>query len=74
MAISARVKFLVFLALAFIVVGSPATYKLTSKVFGAVKLRTADATGTPTNAGLVIHAGVLAALTYLFLKVTRESL
>lgn len=62
-------RFLIFLALIFIVISSPATYKLTSKILGVVKIRTADAAGTPTNLGLITHAAVLVALTHLFLNV-----
>lgn len=73
MKLSSQATFLLFIALAFIIVGSPTTYKLTSKALGVVKLRTADASGTPTNFGLVVHSIVLAGLSYLFLKVSKHS-
>ena len=71
MPFSARTNFLVFLALAFIILGSPATYKLTTKILGIVKVRTADAAGTPTNIGLVVHAAVFAAFAHLFLSLAK---
>ena len=68
---AARTNFLVFLALAFVILGSPATYKLTSKVLGIARIRTADAAGTPTNMGLIVHAAVFAAFAHLFLSLAK---
>lgn len=73
MALSAKTSLMIFLALAFIIVASPATFKLTTRVLGVAKLRTADAAGTPTNLGLVVHAAVLVGLTHLFLRLSKSS-
>ena len=65
---NARVQLLLFVAVLFVIIGSPATYKLTSKVTSLIRLRTDDAVGTPTNLGLIVHALVFTALFHLFLK------
>jgi hypothetical protein len=58
-----------FTALSFLIVGSPVVYKFTdAKIARFLKLDFADENGNPTNAGLVVHAIVLAILVYVFLR------
>ena len=58
-----------FVSLAFLIVGSPVVYKFTdSKIAEPLKWDLANATGTPTRSGLIVHALVLGILVYAFLR------
>ena len=53
-----------FLALLFIVLSSQPVYKITSSVFGPLKLRLADSAGNATRTGLVVHSLVFFIIAY----------
>lgn len=60
-----------FAALVFLIISSPAVYRLTDGVFfSTIKLRLADASGAPTKAGLIIHALVVFLIVWAYLKTT----
>lgn len=57
-----------FVALGFLIVGSPVVYNFTdAKIGKLVKMNFAD-NGVPTTTGLIVHAIVLALLVYAFLR------
>lgn len=62
-----------FVALVFLIVSSPAVYRLTDKAGSAVGMRLADSTGSPTKTGMVAHAVVMFAVTYAYLKGMQRS-
>lgn len=60
----------IFVALSFLIVGSPVVFKFTdTRIAPLLKLDFANQNGVPTRAGLVVHAIVIALLTYAYLRV-----
>lgn len=58
-----------FSALLFLVIASPATFKLVNDLLTVPLFKTkAISNGSPTKFGLVIHSVVFFALSYVFLK------
>ena len=47
-----------FSVVLFLLVVSPITYKLTNKIFGKLLGKIADANGSPTWTGIILHAVV----------------
>ncbi|ABU44063.1 hypothetical protein AR158_C518R [Paramecium bursaria Chlorella virus AR158] len=67
--LSVKTQLVLFTILTFIIVGSPAMYKLTNDLIGK-KLNMPFITmlGVPTSTGLFVHALVFGLLTYVYLK------
>lgn len=43
----------------FIIIGNPATYRITNKIFGKILGQVANpSTGCPTNVGIILHSVV----------------
>ena len=58
-----------FVALGFLIVGSPVVYNFTdSKIAPLLRLDFVSPGGKPTRAGLIVHATVLAVLVYAYLR------
>jgi hypothetical protein len=58
-----------FVALGFLIVGSPVVYNFTdSKIAPLLRLDFVSPAGKPTRAGLIVHAAVLAVLVYAYLR------
>jgi len=58
-----------FTVLTFIIIGSPAMYKLTNDLIGKkINVPYTTMLGVPTSAGLFVHAIVFGLLTYLYLS------
>ena len=72
MMLSPRTQIALFAALVFVIIGSPAMYKLTNNLIGArVGLPYLDVQGVPTRVGLLVHAVVAALLTWVYLRTFR---
>lgn len=67
--LSVKTQLVLFTILTFIIIGSPAMYKLTNDLIGK-KLNTPFVTmlGVPTSTGLFVHSIVFGLLTYIYLR------
>ena len=62
-----------YAAFVFVIIGSPFVYKQTNRIVTSVfhKLPLVDAMGKPTTYGLSVHALVVFALTYGYLRAMK---
>jgi hypothetical protein len=65
--IPVKLQLVLFVMLIFLIVGSPATYKLTDGFVGKVLGVPFVIVGVPTATGLLVHSLVAGLLTYLYL-------
>jgi hypothetical protein len=64
--LSPRIKLALFVALVYLLVASPWTFDKTSALIGEPLGMPFVAGGVPTSTGLVVHAAVIAGLTFAF--------
>ena len=66
--LSVKMQLVLFTVLTFIIIGSPAMYKLTNDLIGKnINTRFVTVLGVPTSTGLFVHGIVFGLLTYLYL-------
>lgn len=59
-----------FVGLSFLIFGSPVVYKFTdTRIATPLKFDFANQNGVPTRVGLIVHAIVIALVTYAYLRV-----
>jgi hypothetical protein len=68
-ALSLKISATIQSIIVFLLVSLPFTYKLTNKLLGGIIGRLADASGCPTDLGLVVHSLVFGLIIYCLMGI-----